>query len=71
MPDGLKFLGAFWKLHVSFRVDEGERPRPLMGKETINGLEDPKDCRSSCRHGNQHVRLRGAEVIGVAPLGLQ
>ena len=27
-----------------------------------NGLEDSEDCRSAGGHGNQHVRLRGAQV---------
>ena len=27
-----------------------------------HGLENPEDRRSRCRHGNQHVRLRKAEV---------
>jgi hypothetical protein len=27
-----------------------------------NGLEGSKDCRSVGGHGNQHVRLRGAQV---------
>ena len=30
--------------------------------EIRNGLEDTEDCRSASRHGNQHVRLRGAQV---------
>ena len=31
-------------------------------KEVRNGLEGSKDCRSVGGHGNQHVRLRGAQV---------
>ena len=31
--------------------------------EDPNGLEDSEDCRSAGRHGNQHVRLRRAQVV--------
>lgn len=67
----LKIHGKVWKLRVSLNVDEGERVPSAMGKETNNGLEDPEDRRSSGRHGNQHVCLRGAEVIRFSLSGSQ
>ena len=33
--------------------------------ETSNDLEDPENCRSAGRHGNQHVRLRSAQVDSI------
>jgi hypothetical protein len=71
LPPVLKFDGTVWKLHVSLSIDEGERVPSTMGKETNNGLEDPKDRRSAGRHGNQHVRLRGPEIIRISLSGSQ
>ncbi len=44
------------------RHDACIRRRVLSGGD-YHGLEDPEDRRSRSRHGNQHVRLRQAEVI--------
>src|SRR5215813_13900816 len=32
------------------------------GLGETHDLEDPEDCRSAGGHGNQHVRLRGAQI---------
>jgi hypothetical protein len=52
-------------------MGEDSKSRPALGKETKNGLEDPKDRRSAGRHGNQYVCLRRAEIGRISPSGLQ
>ena len=37
-----------------------------LKSETVNDLESSKDRRSAGRHGNQHVRLCGAQIISFA-----
>lgn len=54
------------KVRVSLGVGGGAKSRPEWEGDQENGLEDSKDCRSASWYGNQHVRLRGAEVSRVA-----
>lgn len=54
------------KVRVSLGVGGGAKSRPEWEGAQENGLEDSKDCRSASWYGNQHVRLRGAEVSRVS-----
>src|SRR2546423_7147394 len=36
--------------------------------ETLNDLENSEDCRSTGGHGNQHVRLRCAQIDGIGTI---
>lgn len=44
---------------------DADQDQPIRIEEgDPNGLEDSEDCRTAGRSGNQHVRLRGAQVTG-------
>jgi hypothetical protein len=45
-----------------FNLGVGATSRLYLYLGETNGLESSEDCRSAGGHGNQHVRLRGAQI---------